>query len=505
MLSQKNRLMFPLSLIVILLSITIHLLHRVFDIFQHHGVTGHMNYDLTIAERYAVPMNFLLIIPIVIFAIAYMLYRKQSSHPYIPMLNTLVLCFSSISMVAGGGGAVEYHFSIFMVLAIVSYYEEIKLMLTMTLLFAAQHLLGFFLIPELVFGTSSYSFMMLVIHAFFLIATSAATSIQIVSKNKMTSELAQINARQQAELTKMLDIVKHMAHELDTTSTTVTNKSEYHIQSNADMLTSCDEVSTGLQAQSDSVSAVHDNLMQINHMIQHTASLSQTMTIHAGATDQLIGSNMEHIQSLYEQVVSSSETIQEAAMAMMTLNKSTQQVQSIISTIQDIANRTNLLALNASIEAAHAKEYGKGFSVVASEIRQLAEQSGEATAQIQQILMNIRTQSLQSTSQMEAGQLAATQSVQQAEQSISSYTQMTQSVNQLISHLHDLNQSLTHIELRSRDISTEMTSIDAVTTKSVHSMEQLQQLSHSQLAVTHEVNKELIRLKEQSRSLQAQF
>ncbi|WP_281888589.1 hypothetical protein [Paenibacillus sp. YYML68] len=71
----------------------------------------------------------------------------------------------------------EFHFSIFMVVAAVAYYEQIRLVLLMTVLFAVQHVAGYFLIPQLVFGTSSYSFLMLCIHALFFILTSGATSL----------------------------------------------------------------------------------------------------------------------------------------------------------------------------------------------------------------------------------------------------------------------------------------------------------------------------------------
>ena len=108
-------------------------------------------------------------------------YQKQHDHRLVPLLNTLTLTFASMSIISGGGGTVEFHFSIFMVLAIVAYYENMKLIAIMTVLFALQHILGFFFLTELVFGAASYSFLMLVIHAVFLILTSGATSLQIHS------------------------------------------------------------------------------------------------------------------------------------------------------------------------------------------------------------------------------------------------------------------------------------------------------------------------------------
>jgi methyl-accepting chemotaxis protein len=67
------------------------------------------------------------------------LYRRKPDHQTIPLLVTLLLTFSSISIIAGAGGRVEFHFSIFMVVAVLGYYESISLLLTMTAIFAVQH------------------------------------------------------------------------------------------------------------------------------------------------------------------------------------------------------------------------------------------------------------------------------------------------------------------------------------------------------------------------------
>ena len=72
------------------------------------------------------------------------------------------------------------------------------------------------------------------------------------------------------------------------------------------------------------------------------------------------------------------------------LSQHSQSIEQIISTVQDIADQSNLLAVNASIEAARAGERGKGFAVVAHEIKSLADQSREATAQVREILEEIR-------------------------------------------------------------------------------------------------------------------
>ncbi|GMK40646.1 hypothetical protein PCCS19_37020 [Paenibacillus sp. CCS19] len=502
MIQKKNKLMLLLSLSAVLLSCIVHLLQRRFNLFDEHDMSAMHMEPLTPDP---IGLNILLLIPIIgLFASGYIYIRVRKDHAVIPILVTLVLTFSSISIIAGSGGSVEFHFSIFMVVATAAYYERIRLIVLMTVLFAIQHIGGFYLFPELVYGMSA-TYMMLVIHAGFLILTSAATSLQIRSKHKITSELEADREQKQQQLVAILDRVKLLSDQLGQTSETVAEKSQTSIQMNEEMNASFKEVAAGLRTQEESVSSIEHNLHDINGRIVQTAQSSEEIKLSASQTGAIVMDNDQQMKSLFEQIVVVADSIETASTTIISLHESSQKVESIIATVQEVANQTHLLSLNAAIEAARAGEQGKGFAVVAAEIRKLAERSGEATKEIQSILSLIRVESMSSVEQMEQGRAATDLSVIRAKDTIAGFERMSEDLNHMIGLVHHLDSAIHSIQSASVEIASEISSIHAITQQSAAAVDQLFTVSETQMSSSKEVDGEIVQLKDLSKSLYKQF
>ncbi|MFN8383512.1 MAG: methyl-accepting chemotaxis protein [Anaerolineales bacterium] len=149
-------------------------------------------------------------------------------------------------------------------------------------------------------------------------------------------------------------------------------------------------VAKGTQEQTVSVANATAVTSQINQAIQQVAGNAQAVTrVSAGAADAAksgagtVEGTVKDMELIKAKVSTSSQRVAE----MGTLSD---QINVILETIEDIANQTNLLALNAAIEAARAGEQGKGFAVVADEVRKLAERAGKATKEIGGLIKNIQ-------------------------------------------------------------------------------------------------------------------
>ncbi|VVP41456.1 Methyl-accepting chemotaxis protein McpH [Pseudomonas fluorescens] len=124
-----------------------------------------------------------------------------------------------------------------------------------------------------------------------------------------------------------------------------------------------------------------------------------------------------------------SQEIEQSAQSMQQLERDSNDIQSILGTIRSIAEQTNLLALNAAIEAARAGEQGRGFAVVADEVRALAKRTADSTAEIDGLLGNLAKRTSQVTQQMHASLEVSQQSVSRIGEARSSFGQIRESVD----------------------------------------------------------------------------
>lgn len=149
------------------------------------------------------------------------------------------------------------------------------------------------------------------------------------------------------------------------------------------------EVSSGI---SDTVSAVQSQMLQTESIQNKVSSVSEAASDITSKMEQTISAleqGQKSVNSLVEKVDISVSNSENAASKLQTLNTYMKEMHSITELISGIASQTSLLALNASIEAARAGEAGRGFSVVATEISNMATQTGTATANITSLIGNV--------------------------------------------------------------------------------------------------------------------
>ncbi len=238
-----------------------------------------------------------------------------------------------------------------------------------------------------------------------------------------------------------------------------------------DIATSAESLAAASQEQSSQSDEVASAVEEMSRTVTENAmNASQTSEVAAkngeiareggGVVDQTVG-KMRDIAHVVQQ---SAENIEK-------LGESSKEIGEIISVIDDIADQTNLLALNAAIEAARAGEQGRGFAVVADEVRKLAERTTEATKQIATMIKGIQSETQEAVVAMKQGSHEVSTGIELADQAGNALEQIVQSSQQVLDMINQIAAASEQQSSTSEQISHNMTSISGVTAESAKRIE----------------------------------
>ncbi|MDF2587370.1 MAG: methyl-accepting chemotaxis protein [Anaerocolumna sp.] len=209
-----------------------------------------------------------------------------------------------------------------------------------------------------------------------------------------------------------------------------------------EMSVSFNEVAASTEEQYCSAEAIQE-YMDINykHTVDIVDAASELQQI-ASDNSKIIDNGNTTLKLMTGKFDVLNEIIDDTANLMLEFNNQNQSIEEILTSIDSIAQQTNLLSLNASIEAARAGEQGKGFTVVAEEIRKLAERSAESVGMIGQILHNLLTNSSQIAQKITIGQTVMNESKEYTDSTIKTFEQISQFNSNVMVNINNVHQKI---------------------------------------------------------------
>ncbi|MFM5527228.1 methyl-accepting chemotaxis protein [Aeromonas veronii] len=229
------------------------------------------------------------------------------------------------------------------------------------------------------------------------------------------------------QLATLVESLQRSASTLDDRATSLTAMAQRHTDDSQAQVGAAQHIEQAIEQLTHSIEQAGSQLHQVGEQTLQSAERAQEATIAIHTVEQVIGEQVTGVKQV-------SHTISDLAGL-------SQQIAGLAGAIHDIAEQTNLLALNAAIEAARAGEQGRGFAVVADEVRSLATRTGSATTEINTIIGKIQDVSLRAASEMDTELARVEQAVTHtmtARQSVARIAQSCEEINQRIAQVDQL-------------------------------------------------------------------
>lgn len=382
--------------------------------------------------------------------LAFVLYKFNPGKRTTRIYMGLALMMLTALQVHQAHGMIEMHFGFFAFLALLLYYHD-WITVVVSAAFVAVHHLGFFYLQQqgtgvFILDSPDRSWVIIFLHAGYLIAETivliimsrdlhkkeqSGNDIQDTVKAITKGESINLGERCRSEGTigesfnRFMQMIHTLIENLNTNGNTLnhasTELSQLMTESTAEMTQQKQETEKIASAISEMTSAIQ-SIAQNAEQAADSAQQAQEIVLEGSNISQETQSGMQQLGS----------QINEAAQAIHTLASESENIGSVLDVIRGIAEQTNLLALNAAIEAARAGEQGRGFAVVADEVRSLASRTQQSTEEINTMINKLQEGSKHTVTAMETSQTLMESCVSNTQKTSESMNSVVNSITNIM-------------------------------------------------------------------------
>jgi methyl-accepting chemotaxis protein len=265
---------------------------------------------------------------------------------------------------------------------------------------------------------------------------------------------------------------------------------------------SIQEVASGSEQQVESSENTTTLIEKIDQDIQDIAQSSRMVSESSRLTTAEAQQGKEAIENVMNQIAAIHESVSLSSQVVQSLGGRSDEIGQIVSVITDISNQTNLLALNAAIEAARAGEHGRGFAVVADEVRKLAEQSKLSAEQISTLIQQIQQETKEAVRVMSEGTSNVSIGMNVAQTADAAFHKIHDAVAQVATQIQEVFATSQKMAKDSQEVASSVRELSGIAKNSSAFTQEVASASQQQLASMEEIASSAESLSEMAQEIQ---